>query len=134
VEAESARALNNDARIIVMDEPTTALTRKEVMRLFSIVETLKCGGASFIFVSHKIEEVLDGCDTITVLRDGRVAAQGAAAEFGRERLIEDMTGRRIENKRHEKSRGPPLVRYWGPAGSSISQPRSTISPTAICCC
>jgi simple sugar transport system ATP-binding protein len=99
-----ARALNNDARIIVMDEPTTALTRNEVMRLFAIVETLKRRGASFIFVSHKIEEVLGVCDTITVLRDGRVAAQGAVPEFGRERLIEDMTGRRIDDRRHKRER------------------------------
>ena len=97
-----ARALNNDARIIVMDEPTTALTRNEVMRLFAIVETLKRRGASFIFVSHKIEEILSVCDTITVLRDGKRVAQGSAAEFSRERLIEDMSGRTIENRRHER--------------------------------
>ena len=97
-----ARALNNDARIIVMDEPTTALTRNEVMRLFTIVQTLKRAGASFIFVSHKIEEILGVCDTITVLRDGKVAAQGAATEFGRERLIEAMTGRSIEDRRQEQ--------------------------------
>ncbi len=111
-----ARALNNNARIIVMDEPTTALTRKEVMRLFEIIETLKRGGTSFVFVSHKIEEILDICNTITVLRDGRVVAQGAAAEFSRERLIEDMTGRKIENKRRkrEQTRGvAPILSMRG---------------------
>jgi simple sugar transport system ATP-binding protein len=104
-----ARALNNDARVIVMDEPTTALTRNEVTRLFAIVDTLKRGGASFIFVSHKIEEILGVCDTITVLRDGKVAAQGAAPEFSRESLIEAMTGRRIADRRRETQQAQGVV-------------------------
>jgi simple sugar transport system ATP-binding protein len=91
-----ARALNNEARIIVMDEPTTALTRHEVVRLFAIIQTLKRTGTSFIFVSHKIEEIFGLCDSITVLRDGKVVAEGSAGEFSRERLVEAMTGRRIE--------------------------------------
>jgi simple sugar transport system ATP-binding protein len=116
-----ARALNNDARIIVMDEPTTALTLNEVRRLFVIVETLKRGGTSFILVSHKIEEILGVCDTITVLRDGKVVAQGAATEFSRERLIEAMTGRRIERRSHGRARTKAVAPILSLRGLSRGQ-------------
>jgi simple sugar transport system ATP-binding protein len=79
-----------------MDEPTTALTRHEVVRLFAIIQTLRRTGTAFIFVSHKIEEIFALCDSITVLRDGKVVAEGAVREFSRERLVEAMTGRSIE--------------------------------------
>ncbi len=94
-----ARALANDARIIVMDEPTTALTSKEVERLLSLVSTLREQGVSFIFVSHKIEEIFAVCDSVTVIRDGRLAAAGAAAEFTTAALIAAMTGRTIDGRR-----------------------------------
>lgn len=94
-----ARALANDARIIVMDEPTTALTRSEVARLLDIVAALKAQGVAFLFVSHKIEEVFAVCDTVTVLRDGHVVAQGPIGEFDSARLVEAMTGRSIDSQR-----------------------------------
>jgi simple sugar transport system ATP-binding protein len=101
-----ARALANDARIIVMDEPTTALTRSEVKRLQGIIEALKKDGVAFLFVSHKTEEIFAFCDTITVLRDGRVVSQGDAAEFDAERLGRDMTGRDIETHRLPRELAP----------------------------
>lgn len=94
-----ARALANDARIIVMDEPTTALTRSEVARLLDIVAALKTQGVAFLFVSHKIEEVFAVCDFVTVLRDGHVVAEGPIEEFDPTRLVEAMTGRSIDNQR-----------------------------------
>jgi simple sugar transport system ATP-binding protein len=94
-----ARALANDARIIVMDEPTTALTRSEVARLLDIVAALKAQGVAFLFVSHKIEEVFAVCDSVTVLRDGHVVAEGSIGEFDSARLVEAMTGRSIDSQR-----------------------------------
>lgn len=97
-----ARALANDARIIVMDEPTTALTRTEVRRLAEIVATLQKDGVAFLFVSHKTEEVFAFCNTITVLRDGRVVAAGDVAEFDGRRLGLEMTGRSVDSLRIER--------------------------------
>ncbi|KHJ54296.1 sugar ABC transporter ATP-binding protein [Aureimonas altamirensis] len=101
-----ARALANDARIIVMDEPTTALTRSEVRRLAEIVGTLKADGVSFLFVSHKTEEVFAFSDTVTVLRDGRVVAEGPASDFDAERLGREMTGRSVDSQRLDR---PPVI-------------------------
>ncbi len=94
-----ARALANDARVIVMDEPTTALTRKEVGNLFHLVEALKAEGVAFIFVSHKLEEIFAVCDTVTVLRDGKVVAEGKAASFTYAGLVEAMTCQAIDSQR-----------------------------------
>lgn len=111
-----ARALANDARIIVMDEPTTALTRSEVASLVRIIRTLKQGGVAFLFVSHKIEEVFEVCDTITVLRDGRVVAEGATEGFDGDRLVEAMTGRAVSSQRLPRSpveTSPPFLSVRG---------------------
>ena len=94
-----ARALANDARIVVMDEPTTALTRHEVDNLLRLVAGLKRDGVSFIFVSHKIEEVFTVCDAVTVLRDGRIAAAGPASDFTPAALVTAMTGRDVASQR-----------------------------------
>ncbi|WP_029058165.1 sugar ABC transporter ATP-binding protein [Stappia stellulata] len=102
-----ARALANQARIIVMDEPTTALTRSEVAHLLDIVETLKKDGVSFLFVSHKIEEVFAVCDTVTVLRDGSVVMEGPIGAFDAGRLVEAMTGRSVDSQRLPREQSPP---------------------------
>ena len=94
-----ARALANDARIIVMDEPTTALTGKEVGHLLRLVSTLRSQGVSFVFVSHKIEEIFAICDSVTVIRDGQVAAAGPASDFTAPALVAAMTGRAVDSQR-----------------------------------
>lgn len=102
-----ARALANEARIVVMDEPTTALTRKEVDNLLSLVAALKREGVSFVFVSHKIEEVFTVCDTVTVLRDGKVAASGSATDFTPAVLVTAMTGRDVASQRLPRDAAAP---------------------------
>ncbi|TCL04334.1 sugar ABC transporter ATP-binding protein [Sodalis ligni] len=67
-----ARALINDSRLIILDEPTTALTRTEIKHLFTILNRLRTQGISFIFISHKLNELLEICDRITVMRDGKL--------------------------------------------------------------
>ncbi len=94
-----ARALASKARLIVMDEPTTALTRKEVERLFELVRTLRRQGVCFLFVSHKFEEIFEVCDAVTVLRDGHIVAAGLVASFDRRSLALAMTGRAIVDER-----------------------------------
>lgn len=91
------RALAQDARIIFMDEPTTALTWREVRALFQIVTALRESGVALVFVSHKIEEVLRISQRITVLRNGGVVVSGEASEFDRPALIRAMTGRTLSD-------------------------------------
>lgn len=87
------RALARDARVIFMDEPTTALTWREVEALFAVVRSLKDSGVALVFVSHKLEEVLRVSDRITVLRNGVVAVTGDVSRFDRAAIVAAMTGR-----------------------------------------
>ena len=87
------RALASQARLIIMDEPTTALTEREVTRLLGIIRKLKDDGVAVVFVSHKLAEVLEVSEKVVVLRNGRKVAEGPAAEFDARSLAHHMTGR-----------------------------------------
>ncbi|GAA0485553.1 MAG: lipase [Microbacterium sp. SCN 70-18] len=87
------RSLAKRARVIFMDEPTTALTRREVDNLLVVVERLRAGGAAIVFVSHKLDEVLAVSQRVTVLRNGSLVAEGDAADFTPESISRAMTGR-----------------------------------------
>ncbi|MCX7967795.1 MAG: ATP-binding cassette domain-containing protein [Armatimonadetes bacterium] len=88
-----ARALSLQAKWLILDEPTASLSQSEVERLFSILRQLKAQGVGILFVSHRLEEVLEISDRITVLRDGEKVATILTAEATRERLIELMVGK-----------------------------------------
>ena len=90
-----ARALRNRSKIIIMDEPTSALTRREVKALFKIVRSVSQQGVSFIFVTHKLEEIYEICDEVTVLRNGQVVATGPITNFTTADLSQAITGRQI---------------------------------------
>ncbi|MBN8995487.1 MAG: sugar ABC transporter ATP-binding protein [Rhizobiales bacterium] len=92
---EIARALSMKSRIIVMDEPTSALSASEVEKLVRIVRDLKAQGLSIIFVTHRLEEVMEICDRYTVLRDGKLAGGGAVAETNIDGIIRMMVGREV---------------------------------------
>ncbi|MCA8932928.1 MAG: sugar ABC transporter ATP-binding protein [Rhodospirillaceae bacterium] len=98
-----ARALLSDARLIIMDEPTTALTEREVRHLLDIIRRLRDDGVSVLFVSHKLNEIFDVCDKIVVLRNGRKVAAGTAAEFDISSLTRHMTGRDIAAAKHRRA-------------------------------
>ena len=93
------RALASDARLIVMDEPTTALTDREVRALLDIIRRLKADGVAVLFVSHKLAEVLEVSERVVVLRNGQVVAQGPAQEFDARSLTRHMTGRELSETR-----------------------------------
>ena len=93
---EIARALSMRAKLIVMDEPTSALSETEVANLFEIVRRLKAEGVSVIFVTHRLEEVFRICDRYTVLRDGRYVGAGAVTETNVDRIIRLMVGRDVD--------------------------------------
>lgn len=89
------RALASRAKLIIMDEPTTALTEKEVRRLLDIVRRLKEEGVAVIFVSHKLAEVFEVSERVVVLRNGRKVAEGPASDFDTQSLAYHMTGREM---------------------------------------
>jgi len=93
------RALVHKAKVIVMDEPTTALTHTEVERLFSLVERLKEQGVALMFISHKVEEMLSVSDRVTIMRSGAVVSTGIAADYDAERIARDMTGHDVVSER-----------------------------------
>lgn len=93
-----ARAMRQNARLIVMDEPTSALTEREIRILFSVIHKLQAKGITFLFVSHKLNEVLEISETIIVMRNGRNVSSGPVAEYDQARLIYDMTGQVIREK------------------------------------
>ena len=93
---EIARALSIDARVLILDEPTSSLTDDEVEALFGLVRRLREQGVATIFVSHRLNEVFAIVDRVTVLRDGRTVGAGPAAEFDRGRTIHLMVGRALE--------------------------------------
>jgi simple sugar transport system ATP-binding protein len=92
------RGLAANARLLFMDEPTASLTRHEVDLLLETVRRLKAQGVAIVFVSHRLEEVVEIAERVTVLRDGRKVGTFAASEIDDHRLAELMTGRRIEHK------------------------------------
>lgn len=92
---EIAKALSKKAKILVLDEPTAALTESEVETLFTILRKLKADGVGMIYISHKLDEVFEMSDRITVLRDGKTVATHAAAELNKEKVIQLMVGRDV---------------------------------------
>jgi simple sugar transport system ATP-binding protein len=97
------RALSLDAKILFMDEPTTALTKKEVDKLLSIVNDLKKSGMSVVFISHKLDEVMEVADNVTIFRDGAKVGDFNVSELDEGKLVYYMTGRNIEYKRYKRS-------------------------------
>jgi ABC-type sugar transport system ATPase subunit len=93
---EILRAIARDASLFIMDEPTSALTADESERLFELIQALQGRGATIVYVSHFLQEVLSLADTVTVLRDGRLVRTARAAEETPERLVAAMLGRTLD--------------------------------------
>ena len=92
---EIAKALSRDARILILDEPTAALTESEAEILFAILERLRARGAGIVYISHKLDEVFRLSDRITVLRDGKCVSTDPASALDKPRVIAKMVGREI---------------------------------------
>ncbi len=95
---EIVKALSKQARIIVMDEPTAALTPLEVKQLFGIIENLREQGVGIIYISHRLDEIFDVAQRVTVLRDGNHVGTKPVAEVTQDDLVEMMVGRTIEDR------------------------------------
>jgi ribose transport system ATP-binding protein len=110
---EICRALAREARIILMDEPTSSLQRSDVERLFRLIRQLRARGIAVVYVSHFLEEVREICERFTVLRDGRSIRTGELSEVTNDELIAAMVGRSIESVFPERASG---------AGGSVWRP------------
>lgn len=98
-----ARALTSDARVMIMDEPTAALSHGEVEELFRIVQGLKAAGCAVLFISHKFEEIFAIADRYAVFRDGSAVGDGLLADMDYEQLIRMMVGRVVEQQVPQRS-------------------------------
>lgn len=100
---EIAKALSTRARIVVMDEPTAALTAGEVEKLLAVIRDLKAHGLGVIYISHRLDEIFAVADRVMVLRDGRLVGENAIGDVTREQLIEMMVGRPLEQEFPQRS-------------------------------
>ncbi|NMB26186.1 MAG: sugar ABC transporter ATP-binding protein, partial [Firmicutes bacterium] len=109
---EICRAIIMDASIIIMDEPTTSLTEPEIKRVFEMMETLKKQGVGIIFISHKLNEVMDICERYMVLRDGKLVAEGLVEDVTTDDLARFMVGHDISTDRltRKKNIGAEVLR------------------------
>ena len=124
---EIAKALARQARVIVMDEPTSALNAPEVEKLFRLIRDLKARGCGIVYITHKMEEIERIADRITVLRDGRHVGTAPTAELPPPRLLQWMVGREMTAQfpRHAAAPGPERLRlkhFTVTTGSRGSQP------------
>ncbi|HWL89371.1 MAG TPA: sugar ABC transporter ATP-binding protein [Polyangiaceae bacterium] len=110
-----ARAVSAQARVVVMDEPTSSLEPREVQTLFGVIDSLRARGIAVVYVSHRMDELYRICDRVTVLRDGRVVHTGKLAELERVRLIGLMLGHELsEARRHAHAGTSPAIQGGTP--------------------
>jgi ribose transport system ATP-binding protein len=95
---EIAKALSQDAKIIVMDEPTDALTDKETDSLFAVIRELIEGKKSIVYISHRLKEVFEICDDVTIMRDGKFICEKEVKDITEDEIIERMVGRKLEEQ------------------------------------
>ena len=122
---EIAKALSFESRVIIMDEPTDALTDRETQTLFRIINELKAEGRGIVYISHRLHELFEICERITVLRDGAFIAEVASADCSEARLIELMVGRSLDEQYPHLARAPGVAlleveRYTGHGLRDIS--------------
>lgn len=104
---EIAKAVSYDAKVIILDEPTSSLSEREVKKLFAIIRKLKQRGVSFVFISHKMDEIFELCDDVVILRDGMVTLDKKVKDTNLDELVKAMVGRSLD------SRFPPLTNKPG---------------------
>jgi rhamnose transport system ATP-binding protein len=109
---EIAKALSLDARIIVMDEPTAALSAAEVSRLFDVITALRSSGAAVLFISHRLGEIYEICQRVTVMRDGREVLSSLLADVTADELVRAMVGRQLADRpaAEHGTPGEPVLR------------------------
>ncbi|MEB2270552.1 sugar ABC transporter ATP-binding protein [Bacillus safensis] len=100
---EIAKALMTDAKVIIMDEPTAALTEREIDKLFQVIESLKKEGVSIVYISHRMEEIFAICDRITIMRDGKTVDTKAIPDTNFHEVVKKMVGRELTDRYPERT-------------------------------
>lgn len=108
---EITKALSFDSKLIIMDEPSSSLTSEELRRLGTIINQLRDKGISIIYISHKLDEIFEYCDIVTIMRDGHVIDTKPVQELTRGEMIAKMVGRTIDNEYPPRAHcvGEPLM-------------------------
>lgn len=107
---EIAKVLSFESRVIIMDEPTDALTDTETLSLFHVINELKAQGCGIVYISHRMKEIFEICDDVTVFRDGQFIAERAVSDLSEEQLIEMMVGRKLEDQYPHLEQSPGEIR------------------------
>lgn len=118
---EIAKALSFDSKVIIMDEPTDALTDNETASLFNVIQELRAEGRGIVYISHRLKEIFEICDDITVLRDGKFIGECPVSSTDEDGLIEMMVGRKLEEQypRIEVKHGETCLEVRGVTGSGV---------------
>ncbi len=103
---EIAKALMTDAKVIIMDEPTAALTEREIQKLFDVIVSLKKEGVSIVYISHRMEEIFTICDRITVMRDGKTVDTKAVPDTNFDEVVRKMVGRELTDRFPKRTSSP----------------------------
>ena len=119
---EIAKAVSYDAKVIVLDEPTSSLTEREVRKLFKIVSDLREQGVSFVYISHKMDEIFEICDEVSVLRDGHMIMTKSTKDTNMAELVSAMVGRSLEQ------RFPPVDNVPGDVALEIKNLSTKFEP------
>ncbi|MFS2221438.1 ribose ABC transporter ATP-binding protein RbsA [Pantoea sp. B65] len=122
---EIAKVLSFESKVIVMDEPTDALTDTETVSLFRVIRELKAQGCGIVYISHRMKEIFEICDDVTVFRDGQFIAERTVDSLSEESLIEMMVGRKLEEQYPRLDKAPGEVRLQvenlcGPGVDNVS--------------
>ena len=118
---EICRALHANAKLLILDEPTTALSNEEISHLFGILRKMKSEGTSFIFISHKMPEIFEIADRYTVFRNGKFVSEGNISETTSQRMTSDMIGEEYAEKDVYQPRelGEPIIKLTGLTGQGF---------------
>ena len=120
---EIAKAISYNAKLIVLDEPTSSLTVREVAKLFEMMRNLKAQGISLVYISHKMDEIFEICDEVSVLRDGKMVTTKKIKETNMNELIAAMVGRTLDN------RFPPVDNHPGEVVLSVQHLSTKFAPS-----
>jgi ABC-type sugar transport system ATPase subunit len=109
---EILKAVSEESKVLIMDEPTAALSVEETKQLFDVIESLKSKGIGIIYISHRLDEIQEICDYVYILRDGRNVSEGSIEQFSNERIIVEMVGTQIDDifPSSERKKGEELLR------------------------
>ena len=119
---EIAKAVSYDAKVIVLDEPTSSLTEREVRKLFKIVSDLRAQGVSFVYISHKMDEIFEICDEVSVLRDGHMIMTKPVKETNMGEIVSAMVGRSLDQ------RFPPVDNVPGEVALEVKNLSTKFAP------